>query len=114
MFKKADMTAGYLVSLLHRCTSALGKKRHQSYSSARRQSGIISGKVFTASVKKKNGSQAKKKLDAGKNLEEPFYEESSLPGLLMGLAGKALQEVSSRGHLSPQIKWVRPPTVPFI
>ena len=52
MFRKPDMTAGYLVSLFHRCITALGKKRHQSYSSARRQSRIISGKVFTASLKK--------------------------------------------------------------
>lgn len=59
MFRKPDMTAGYIVSLLHRCTTALGKKRHQSYSSARRQRRIISGKVFTASVKKKEAMPRK-------------------------------------------------------
>jgi len=65
MFRKAETTAGYLVSLLHRCTTALGDKRHQSYSSARRQRRIISGKVFTASLKK-NGSYAKKNWVLGK------------------------------------------------
>lgn len=60
-FRKPDMTAGYLVSLCHRCTTALGKKRHQSYSSARRQRKIISGKVFTASLEKK---KINKKMEA--------------------------------------------------
>lgn len=68
------MTAGYLVSLLHRCTIALGKKRHQSYSSARRQRRIISGKVFTASLKKKNGSHAKKKCILGKAQKSLFLQ----------------------------------------
>lgn len=74
MFRKPDMTAGYLVSLLHRCTIALGKKRHQSYSSARRQRRIISGKVFTASLKKKNGSRAKKKCILGKAQKSLFLQ----------------------------------------
>lgn len=72
MFRKPDMTAGYLVSLLHRCTIALGKKRHQSYSSARRQRRIISGKVFTASLKKKKWKQCQEKVHSGKSPEEPF------------------------------------------
>lgn len=62
MFRKPDMTAGYLVSLLHRCTIALGKKRHQSSSSARRQRRIISGKVFTASLRKKMEAMPRKSV----------------------------------------------------
>lgn len=82
MFRKPDMTAGYLVSLLHRCTIALGKKRHQSYSSARRQRRIISGKVFTVSLeKKKNGSRAKQKCILGKAQKSLFCGEGSVPGL---------------------------------
>lgn len=85
MFRKPDMTAGCLVSLLHRCTTALGKKRHQSYSSARRQRRIVSGKVFTASLKKE-WMPCQEKLEPRKSPEEPFCEESSPPELLMVLA----------------------------
>lgn len=76
------MTAGYLVSLLHRCTIALGKKRHQSNSSARRQRRIISGEVFTAFLKK-NGSHAKKNCILGKAQKSLFCGESSQPGFAM-------------------------------
>lgn len=103
MFRKPGMTAGYLVSLLHRCTTALGKKRHQSYSSARRQRRIISGKVFTASVKK-NGSHAKKNWTLGK---AHFCEESSPLGLLMVCAEESLGRSCARELWPPQpTDWV--------
>lgn len=103
------MTAGYLVSLLHRCTSALGKERHQSYSSARRQSGIISGKVFTASVKNKKWKACQEKnWMLGKEQQSLSVKKFLFQDYWWGLLGRALQEVGSRGHSSPQTKWTSP------
>lgn len=98
MFRKPGMTAGYLVSLLHRCTTALGKKRHQSYSSARRQRRIISGKVFTASVKKK-WKPCQEKLDFGKS---PFLWRKLTSGVADGVCwGEPWQELCQGAVATP-------------
>ena len=107
LFRKPDMTAGYLVSLLHRCTTTLGKKRHQSYSSDRRQRRIISEKVFTVSLKKKLKPYQEKLLPR-KSPEEPFCEESSPPGLLMVFAEESWQELCQGARATPSHGLCRP------
>lgn len=104
MFRKPDMTAGYLVSLLHRCTIALGKKRHQSSTPARRQRRIISGKVFTASLRKK-WKPCQEKMYSGKSPEEPFLQRKFSAGVCC-CAG-------SQGHPGQSAEWARSSPAPF-
>lgn len=101
-FRKPDMTAGYLVSLRHRCTTALGKKRHQSYSSARRQRKIILGKVFTASLEKKKKKMEVMPRKIGPWEKPTFCEESSPPGLPMVLVEESPGRSCTRELRPPQ------------
>lgn len=50
----------------------------------------------------------RKKLDAGKRATEPFCEEISLPGLLMGLAGESLAGGWKQGPFEPTDKMDQP------
>lgn len=110
VFRKPDMTAGYLVSLLHRCTTALGKKRHQSYSSARRQRRIISRKVFTASLKKL-GTYAKKKWIMGTAQKSLSVKKIHLQAYQWCLQSRALAGavLGNQEHHNP---WTKRPGHP--